>query len=388
MRALERWGAGAFRRSNVLALQDSTMQDYYEILQVHPRADAESIRAAYERLRERYDPARMEGAADELLAIARRRRDDIERAYAVLGDAQRRANYDREQAERAAADAAAAPDAEPASAAKTVASSTDAELDYRPLPPAGGRERAAGFDAQPVLPGRRQRRSGRATQGRTPVWVMPSVLVGGLTFAVVLAGLLIAGAPAPGQQEVPAFDPAAGAAVATPTNEEIVNQFEAEIPNSRQVTLNAPDNPNSWINYGNLLYDSVQVVRERMPESELYQERLPRWLEASAAYQRALELDPTNALVRSDLAASLCFYGAGIGDASYVEQGIGEARRAVDAAPAEGRVLLNLGVCLVQADPPQTAEAVAAWQQVLEVAPSDSGIAFEARRLLVLYDES
>jgi DnaJ domain. len=56
------------------------MQDYYETLQVHPRADAEAIRAAYERLRERYSAARLDGAADELQELARRRRDEIERA--------------------------------------------------------------------------------------------------------------------------------------------------------------------------------------------------------------------------------------------------------------------------------------------------------------------
>jgi curved DNA-binding protein CbpA len=363
----------------------TAMQDYYEILQVHPRADADSIEAAYRRLRERYDPLRMEGAADELVELARRRRDAIERAYAVLSDAQRRANYDREQADRAAAATApkTTPQPGPAEAA------TEAELDYRPLAPAGGQERVADFETQPVRGNRRRRqRSGRATRSRAPAWLMPAVLVGGLTFAVVLAGLLIAGTPATGQSEAPAIDSAANAAAATPTDDQIVNQFEARIPDSRQVTINAPENVNSWINYGNLLYDSVQVVRERMPDSDLYQERLPRWLEASEAYRQALELDPDNALVRSDLAASLCFYGAGMGDAVYIEQGIAEARQAVGANPDEGRVLLNLGICLVQADPPQTAEALEQWRRVLAVAPPESGIAFEAQRLLNLYGNS
>src|SRR5690242_820208 len=72
------------------------MQDYYETLQVHPKADAEAIRAAYERLRQRYDPSLLEGAADELLELARRRRDEIERAYTVLSDPERRAVFDEE----------------------------------------------------------------------------------------------------------------------------------------------------------------------------------------------------------------------------------------------------------------------------------------------------
>ncbi len=365
------------------------MQDYYEILQVHPRADADSIEAAYRRLRERYDPARMEGAADELVELAHQRRDEIERAYAVLGDAQRRANYDCEQADRAAAATAAATAAKAAPSPDAGETITEADLDYRPLAPSGGQERPPDFNTQPVRGNRRrQRRSGRATRGRLPVWLMPAVLVGGLTFAVVLSGLLIAGTPASGQSGAPEVDPAANAAAATPTDEQIVNQFEARIPDSRQVTINSPDNPNSWINYGNLLYDSVQVVRERMPESELYQERLSRWLEASEAYQRALELDPDNATVRSDMAASLCFYGAGTDDMTYIERGIVEARQAAESAPDEGRVLLNLGVCLVQADPPQIAEALERWRQVLAVAPPESGIAFEARRLLNLYGDS
>src|SRR4051812_21472520 len=74
------------------------MQDYYETLQVHLRADATAIEAAYARLRELYDPARLDGAADELVDLARTKRDAIERAYAVLSDSGRRAAYDAEQA--------------------------------------------------------------------------------------------------------------------------------------------------------------------------------------------------------------------------------------------------------------------------------------------------
>src|SRR6185503_19081602 len=79
-------------------------QDYYETLQVHPRADVAAIDAAYARLRELYDPARLDGAADELVDLARRKRDAIERAYAVLSDSARRATYDQEQAGRPTTD--------------------------------------------------------------------------------------------------------------------------------------------------------------------------------------------------------------------------------------------------------------------------------------------
>jgi len=72
-------------------------QDYYETLQVHPRADATAIEAAYTRLCELYDPNRLDGAADELVSLARAKRDAIERAYVVLNDPIRRAAYDQEQ---------------------------------------------------------------------------------------------------------------------------------------------------------------------------------------------------------------------------------------------------------------------------------------------------
>jgi DnaJ-class molecular chaperone len=73
-------------------------QDYYETLQVHPKADQDAIAAAYARLRELYDPVRLDGAAEELAELARQKRDALERAYAVLGDPTRRVAYDAEQA--------------------------------------------------------------------------------------------------------------------------------------------------------------------------------------------------------------------------------------------------------------------------------------------------
>lgn len=69
------------------------MTDYYETLQVHLKADAEAIRAAYERLRQRYNPATLEGAADERVELTRCR-DELERAFTMLGDQARRAAHD------------------------------------------------------------------------------------------------------------------------------------------------------------------------------------------------------------------------------------------------------------------------------------------------------
>ncbi len=85
-----------------LVLSSEMSQDYYEILQVHPRADQDAIAAAHARLRDLYSSAKLEGAAPELVELARTKRDAIDRAYAVLGDAARRASYDAEQADRCA----------------------------------------------------------------------------------------------------------------------------------------------------------------------------------------------------------------------------------------------------------------------------------------------
>ena len=136
--------------------------------------------------------------------------------------------------------------------------------------------------------------------------------------------------------------------------------------------------------YKRQLYDSVQIVRENAPTSSLYRDRLPRWLEASQAYDRALQLqgDQPNPLVLSDRGASLCYYGAGIADQTFVTQGLSDTRTAANAAPNESLILFNYGNCLISTDPPQLAEAAQQWQRILEVTPADSPIAARARELL------
>jgi curved DNA-binding protein CbpA len=61
------------------------MPDFYEVLQVHPRAEAEVIRAAYRTLARRYHPDHG-GDARRMIAL-----ND---AWDVLGDPARRAAYD------------------------------------------------------------------------------------------------------------------------------------------------------------------------------------------------------------------------------------------------------------------------------------------------------
>ena len=159
------------------------------------------------------------------------------------------------------------------------------------------------------------------------------------------------------------------AAPPTPTPSPF-DAFEASIPPARQATQQNPTSAQAWIDLGNVLYDSAQVVRESAPDSLIYQQRLGRWLEATSAYSQALALTPDNAGVRADMGASSCFYGAGTGDQSFVRDGTEQVRRAAQAAPNDERVLLSLGQCLISTQPPQTAEAIASWQQIIKLTPS------------------
>ncbi len=65
--------------------------DYYEILQVHPAAEPEVVQAAYRRLAQKYHPDVYNGQD------AQQRMGMLNQAYAVLGDAQKRASYDRQR---------------------------------------------------------------------------------------------------------------------------------------------------------------------------------------------------------------------------------------------------------------------------------------------------
>lgn len=63
--------------------------DYYKILQVDPAAELEVIAAAYKRLAQKYHPD------GQPVAVESRRMQDINLAYAVLRDPEKRAQYDR-----------------------------------------------------------------------------------------------------------------------------------------------------------------------------------------------------------------------------------------------------------------------------------------------------
>ena len=70
-------------------LSDTTLKNYYEILQVSPNAESSVIVAAYRRLAQTYHPDK---AKSPLVSA---RMTDINEAYEVLSDPYRRAAYDR-----------------------------------------------------------------------------------------------------------------------------------------------------------------------------------------------------------------------------------------------------------------------------------------------------
>ena len=67
---------------------------FYTLLDVDAQATGAEIDAAYQRQRDRYSAERIATLGDEFRAIAEARNAELERAYAVLSDAERRRAYD------------------------------------------------------------------------------------------------------------------------------------------------------------------------------------------------------------------------------------------------------------------------------------------------------
>lgn len=315
------------------------MPDYYEILHVAPDADDEAINTSYRRLREQYDPQKLNGAAADLVQLAQQRLAIIDEAYATLSDAQRRAQYD----------------------AQRQAAFQDAP-DYRPLPPAQHTERPRDFNARPTL-------SQPAPSAQIAGLAAAVIAVLAVALVSIIGGLILTGGGG-----VPR-------AVPTPTLSPM-DALETMITRARQLAEQNENDAQAWLDYANLLYDSVQIVREQAPDSVLYQQRLPRWLEAAKAYERVLALDLANAVARGDLGASRCFYGAGVGDQTFVVEGLKDLEAATTARPEDTRLLLNLGSCLASTQPPRTDEAIEVWQRIISLAPAGSPVANEAQRLI------
>src|SRR5215213_1143337 len=69
-------------------------ETFYTLLDIPVQAASAEIDAAYQRQRDRYSAERVAALGDEFRALALARNAEIERAYAVLSDAERRRAYD------------------------------------------------------------------------------------------------------------------------------------------------------------------------------------------------------------------------------------------------------------------------------------------------------
>ncbi len=324
--------------------------DYYAVLEVSPQASQLEIAAAYARLCEMYHHGRTVDAAPELQALAAQRRDQIEHAYRVLTDEERRAAYDRRHGFRHAADPGG--------------------FDYTPLPPARGRERTD----RPVAAERRQGGAGIRSRGGPLAWLLP--LGFGAVLLAVLLLLLLSGVRTSG----------GAGALATPTIRGVTLPFTDLQVKQFRSAAEGNNTAESWIALGNALFDNLQTLREQAPLSPQYRGLLRNWLDVAAAYERALALQE-NATVRADRAVALFNYGQDVPDPRRVAEAVAEVERGIANGVSEPRALINYGLILTQLEAPRREEAFAAWRKVREVAPQ-SPEAESAERLLRSHGQS
>jgi hypothetical protein len=83
-------------RSPLSRHQSHMPHTLYDTLEVIPTASPETIQAAYRSLISRYHPDRVAGLEAALQAVANARTKEINYAYDILGDASRRASYDKQ----------------------------------------------------------------------------------------------------------------------------------------------------------------------------------------------------------------------------------------------------------------------------------------------------
>ncbi|NBU65650.1 MAG: DUF2092 domain-containing protein, partial [Chloroflexia bacterium] len=157
----------------------------------------------------------------------------------------------------------------------------------RRLPAAARQERAPDFDATPV-------RKGRIAAGERQVSL---VLAIALPLAIVLLTFIITD----GGKRVATSNDVQPVVRATA----VADQFEQAIIDARAATVANPTSIQAWVDYGNQLYNSVQIVREQQPGSPLYQSRIARWQMAADAYAKALSFDPSSVVVEADMGASM-----------------------------------------------------------------------------------
>lgn len=321
-------------------------QNPYDVLQVVPSASPDDIVAAYEHLRTLYDPERLQNGPPEWEVLAQQKRAELAEAYALLGDPDRRAAYDQQNGAAASAPAPV--------------------LDYRPLPPARGRERTL-----PAAERETQRAERSVRRAGARGW-LPGVLValGGLAFVLLL---IFSNVRANGNP----------AALATPVLTTVQLPFtQSQIDEFRRAAQ-ASNTADTWTALGNALFDNTQTLRENVPQSPYYQNALGQWREAADAYAHALALQD-NSSTRSDYVLALSTYGTDAHDAATRQQAVDQAEQAVARGVTAPRALINYGLVLAGANPPRVDEAAKLWQRVVDTA-GDAQDKARAQQLLQNY---
>jgi len=155
---------------------------YYDILDVAPTATAEEIEQSYHLLRARWQPDKFRGPVKKL---AEERLQEIEQAYAVLSDPQKRAAYVGGLAQRPRAEAERQQDnqlqAQEAEQKPEVAAQAAEEAEAR-----GGEEEKLGAPPTPLPPSTTGAKNGEKRR-RVLLWVLAAA---GL-LAVALVGLIV-----------------------------------------------------------------------------------------------------------------------------------------------------------------------------------------------------
>lgn len=324
--------------------------DYYALLQVTPRASSEEIGAAYERLMDLYSPERLADAAPEFQEQAAQKRHEFETAYQELAVPGRRATYDQRHGFAVAAEGSDGPD-------------------FRPLPPAGGKERAGQpewVEAERVASSDRDRR-------RRSSW-LSALGLGALVLAVVL---LI------GLNDIRTTDGAA--AIPTPALSTVNLPFSPVQLRQFRAAAESSNTPQTWTALGNAIFDNLQTLRENAPSSPQYRGSLNDWLDVVQAYDRSLSLQE-DVTVRADRAVALFNYGLDAPDPQRAAEALAEVDRAIATDLTAPRALINYGLILTATNPPRTEEALALWRKVGQVAP-ESPETQQAQSLLARYGQ-
>ena len=168
--------------------------------------------------------------------------------------------------------------------------------------------------------------------------------------AGVAGGWLFRGSQPASAVAAPAATSSAGVsgnANPQPTPEQMKKMADVSAAPLLEQLKSDPNNAGLLANIGNLYYDAQQYP------------------EAIGYYQRALQIQPADAAVRTDMATAIWYTG----DANSA---IAEFNKSLSYDPTKANTLFNLGIVKWQGKM-DIAGAVSAWQKLLETNPNYEG---------------